>query len=131
VQRAAISQKDSEIVALQAQLTELAVSVASQVQQAVTRREEELRHEILEYEQLAELRFERRGEEVMEAMRLREAELFEAWQRHEVALRAAWQAEMEEHWRAEEEKLQRMKTEIEEQARTVEESQQKGTVYLC
>lgn len=131
MQRAAISQKDSEIVALQAQLTELAVSVASQVQQAVTRREEELRHEILEYEQLAELRFERRGEEVMEAMRLREAELFEAWQRHEVALRAAWQAEMEEHWRAEEEKLQRMKTEIEEQARTVKESQQKGTVYLC
>ena len=131
VQSAALSQKDSEIVALQTQLAELAMSVAGRVQQAVASREEELRSAVLEYEKVVELRFQRREEEIMEAVRLREAELLEAWQRNEVAVRAACQAELEAHWRTELDKLQRMKEEIEEKARVIEESQQqKGTLHL-
>ena len=128
-QNAAISQKDGEIFALQARLNELTASVASLVQQAVTRREEELRSAVLEYEKVVESRVHRREEEVMEAVRAREAELLEAWQNHEVTMRAACQAELEGRWRIEQEKLQRMKEEIEEKARAVEESQQKGTIY--
>ncbi|KAH9970160.1 kinase-like domain-containing protein [Russula compacta] len=125
-QSAAISERDGQIVALQAQLSELAASIASQVQQAVARREEELRHAVLEYEKVVESRVQRREEEIMEAVRARETELLEAWQRHEVTVRAACQAELEERWRAEQDKLQRMKEEIEEKARAIEESQQKG-----
>lgn len=129
-QSAALSQKDCEIVALRAQLTELATSVTGQVQQAVVRREEELRSAVLEYEKVVELRFQRREEEIMEAVRVREAELLEAWERNEVAVRAACQGELEAHWRTELDKLQRMKEELEEKARVVEESQQKGTIHL-
>jgi hypothetical protein len=128
-QNAAISQKDGEIFALQARLNEITTSVTSLVQQAVTRREEELRIAVLEYEKVVESRVHRREEEVMEAVRAREAELLEAWQKHEVTVHAACQAELEERWRREQEKLQRMKEEIEEKARAVEESQQKGTIY--
>ena len=128
-QHAAISQKDSEIFVLQARLNELTASVASLVQQAVTRREEELRCAVLEYEKVVESRVQRREEEIMEAVRVREAELLEAWQSHEVAVRTACQAELEERWRIEQDKLERMKEEIEEKARAVEESQQKGTWY--
>jgi NIMA (never in mitosis gene a)-related kinase len=128
-QSAALSQKDSEIVTLRVQLTELATSVAGQVQQAVSRREEELRSAVLEYEKVVELRFQRREEEIMEAVRVREAELLEAWERNEVAVRAACQAELEAHWRTELDKLQRMKEETEEKARVIQESQQKSTIH--
>ena len=128
-QNTALSQKDSEIVGLRAQLAELAASVAGQVQQAVARREEELRSAVLDYEKVVELRFQRREEEIMEAVRLREAELLEAWQRNEVAVRAACQAELEAHWRTELDKLRRMREEIEEKARAIEEGQQKGTIH--
>jgi NIMA (never in mitosis gene a)-related kinase len=121
-------QKDSEIFALQARLNEVTGSVASLVQQAVTRREEELRSAVLEYEKVVESRVQRREEEIMEAVRVREAELFEAWQSHEVAVRAACQTELEERWRIEQDKILRMKEEIEEKARAIEESQQKGTI---
>jgi NIMA (never in mitosis gene a)-related kinase len=127
-QIAAISQKDNEIFALQARLNEVTASVASLVQQAVTRREEELRSAVLEYEKVVESRVQRREEEIMEAVRVREAELFEAWQSHEVVVRAACQAELEERWRMEQDKIRRMKEEIEEKARVIEESQQKGTI---
>lgn len=130
-QNVAISQKDSEIFALQARLNELTASVASLVQQAVTRREEELRSAVLEYEKVVESRVQRREEEVMQAVRAREAELLDAWQSHEATVRAACQAELEERWRIEQDKLQRMKEEIEERARAIEESQQKGTIYSC
>jgi hypothetical protein len=129
-QSAALTQKDSEIVALRTQLAELSASVAGQVQQAVARREEELRSAVLEYEKVVELRFQRREEEIMEAVHAREAELLEAWQRNEVAVRKTCQAELEAHWRIELEKLQRMEEEIEEKARAIEESQQKGTFCL-
>lgn len=130
-QNVAISQKDSEIFALQARLNELTTSVASLVQQAVSRREEELRSAVLEYEKVVESRVQRREEEVMQAVRAREAELLDAWQSHEAAVRVACQAELEERWRIEQDKLQRMKEEIEERARAIEESQQKGTIYSC
>ena len=100
-----------------------------QVQQAVARREEELRSAVLEYEKVVEMRFQRREEEIMEAVRVREAELLEAWQKHEVTVRAACRAELEEHWRTEQDKLQQMKEEIEEKARAIEASQQKGRIY--
>ncbi|KAI0291630.1 kinase-like domain-containing protein [Multifurca ochricompacta] len=125
-QNAVISQKDSEIAALQTQLTELVASIATQMEQAVAAREVELRRAVLEYEKVVELRVQRREEEVMEAVRVREAELCEAWQRQEVTLRAACEAELEERWRIEHNKLKRMKDEIEEKARAIEESQQKG-----
>lgn len=128
-QNVAVSQKDSEIFALQARLNELTASVASLVQQAVARREEELRSAVLEYEKVVESRVQRREEEIMEAVRVREAELLEAWQSHEATVRAACQAELEERWRMEQDKLQRMKEDIEERARAIEESQQKGTIH--
>jgi hypothetical protein len=127
VQSATISQRDSEILSLQAQLGELAASIAGQVQQAVIRREEELRSAVLEYEKVVESRVLRREEEVMEAVRTREAELLEAWQRNEAIIRAACEAELEERWRIEQDKLQRMREEIEAKARAIEESQPKGT----
>ena len=128
-QNVAVSQKDSEIFALQARLNELTASVANLVQQAVARREEELRSAVLEYEKVVESRVQRREEEIMEAVRVREAELLEAWQSHEATVRAACQAELEERWRIEQDKLQRMKEDIEERARAIEESQQKGTIH--
>jgi hypothetical protein len=128
-QIAAISQKDSEIFALQTRLSELTASVASLVQEAVTRREAELRSAVLEYEKVVESRVQRREEEIMEAVRLHEAELLQAWQSHEATVRAACQAELEERWRIEQDKLQRMKEDIEEKARAIEESQQKGTIH--
>jgi NIMA (never in mitosis gene a)-related kinase 2 len=124
-QNAIISQKDDEIAALQAQLKELAASVVTQVHQAVARREEELRSAVLEYEKVAGSRIQRREEEIMEAVRMREAELVEAWQAREASVRAACQAELEERWRIEQEKLQH---DLEEKVRAIEESQQKGTV---
>jgi NIMA (never in mitosis gene a)-related kinase 2 len=127
-QNAIILQKDDEIAVLQAQLKELATSVVSQVQQAVARREEELRSAVLEYEKVAGSRIQRREEEIMEAVRMREAEIFEAWQAREASVRAACQAEIEERWRIEQETLQRMKEDMEEKVRAIEESQQKGTV---
>jgi len=125
-QNVAISQKDSEIAALRAQLAELAASVGGQVQQAVTRREEELRSAVLEREKIVELGFQRREEEIMEAVRVREEELFEAWLRNEATVRATCQAELEAHWFTELEKLQRMKEDIEEKARAIEEGQQQN-----
>ena len=115
--------------ALQTRQSELTASVASLVQEAVARRETELRSAVLEYEKVVESRVQRREEEIMEAVRVREAELLQAWQSHEAAVRAACQAELEERWRIEQDKLQRMKEEIEEKARAVEESQQKGTIH--
>ena len=129
-QNAAISQKDSEIFALQTRLNDVTASAVSLVQEAVTRREAELRSAVLEYEKVVESRVQRREEEIMEAVRVREAELLQAWQSHEAAVRAACQAELEERWRIEQDKLQRMKEEIEEKARAIEESQQKGTIHL-
>jgi NIMA (never in mitosis gene a)-related kinase len=128
-QNAAISQKDCEIAALRAQLAELVASIADQVQQAVTRREEELRSAVLEREKIVELGFQRREEEIMEAVRVREAELFEAWQRNEATLRATCRAELEAHWCTELENFQRMKEEMEEKARAIEEGQQKDTIH--
>jgi len=128
-QNAAISQKDSEIFLLQTRLNEVTASVASLVQEAVTRREVELRSAVLEYEKVVESRVQRREEEIMEAVRVREAELLQAWQSHEATVRAVCQAELEERWRIEQNKLQRMKEEIEEKARAIEESQQKGTIH--
>jgi NIMA (never in mitosis gene a)-related kinase 2 len=130
-QNAAITQKDGEIASLRAQLAELAASIASRVQSAVATREEELRNAVLEYEKIVESRVQRREEEIMEAVRVREAELFEAWQTHEASVRAACQAELEERWRIEQEKLQRMKEEMEEKARAIEEGQQKGKIRWC
>lgn len=127
-QNAAVSQKDSEIFALQTRLSEVTASVASLVQEAVTRREAELRSAVLEYEKVVESRVHRREEEIMEAVRVHEAEVLQAWRNHEVTVRAACQAELEERWRIEKDKLQRMKEEIEEKARAIEESQQKGTI---
>jgi NIMA (never in mitosis gene a)-related kinase len=128
-QNAAISQKDSEIFTLQTRLSELTASVASLVQEAVTRREAELRSAVLEYEKVVESRVQRREEEIMEAVRVHEAELLQVWQSHEATVRAACQAELDERWRIEQDKLQRMKEEIEEKARAIEESQQKGTIH--
>jgi serine/threonine-protein kinase Nek2 len=128
-QNAAISQKDSEIFLLQTRLNEVTASVASLVQEAVTRREAELRSAVLEYEKVVESRVQRREEEIMEAVRVREAELLQAWQSHEATVRAVCQAELEERWRIEQDKLQRMKEEIEEKTRAIEESQQKGTIH--
>ena len=125
----AISQKDSEIFALQTRLGELTASAASLVQEAVTRREAELRSAVLEYEKVVESRVQRREEEIMEAVRVREAELLQAWHSHEATVRAACHAELEERWRIEQDKLQRMKEEVEERARAIEESQQKGTIH--
>ena len=65
----------------------------------------------------------------MEAVRVREAELFEAWQRNEATLRATCRAELEAHWCKELDKLQRMKEEMEDKARAIEEGQQKDTIY--
>jgi hypothetical protein len=92
-QNAAISQKDCEIAALRAQLAELVASIADQVQQAVTRCEE-LCSAVLEREKIVELGFQRREEEIMEAVRVWEAELFEAWQRNETMLCAICWAEL-------------------------------------
>jgi NIMA (never in mitosis gene a)-related kinase 2 len=128
-QNVAISQKDSAILTLQTRLNEVTASVASLVQEAVTRREAELRSAVLEYEKVVESRVQRREEEIMEAVRVREAELLQAWQSHEATVRAACQVELEERWRIEQDKLQRMKEEIEEKARVIEESQQKGTIH--
>lgn len=125
-QNAAISQKDSEICALRTRLDEVTASVASLIQEAVIRREAELRSAVLEYEKVVESRVQRREEEIMEAVRVREAELLQAWQSHEATVRAACQAELEERWCIEQEKLQRMKEDIEEKARAIEESQKKG-----
>jgi len=129
-QNAAISHKDGEILALQTRLNEVTGSVASLVQEAVTRREAELRDAVLEYEKVVESRVQQREEEIMEAVRVREAELLQAWQSHEATVRAACQAELEERWRLEQDKLQRMKEDIEEKARAIEESQQKGMHHL-
>jgi NIMA (never in mitosis gene a)-related kinase 2 len=128
-QNAAISQKDSEISALQTRLIEVTASVASLVQEAVTRREAELRSAVLEYEKVVESRVQRREEEIMEAVRVHEAELLQAWQGHEAIVRAACQAQLEGRCRVEQDKLQRMKEEIEEKARAIEESQQKGRIH--
>jgi NIMA (never in mitosis gene a)-related kinase len=92
-------------------------------------REEELRSAVLGYEKVVESHFQQREEEIMEAVRAREAELAEAWQRHELTVRATCKAELEEHWRTEQDKLQRMKEEIEEKARAMEENQNKGTSH--
>ena len=127
-QNAAISMKDSEIASLQAQLAEIAASIPGQLEQAVAYREQELRNAVLDYEKVVELRVQRREQEIMEAVRVREAEMCEAWQSHETALRAAFQAELEERWRAEQEALERMREEIEEKTRALEESQRKGVV---
>jgi hypothetical protein len=128
-QHAAIAMKDGEIASLQAQLAELAASIPSQMEQAVAFREQELRNAVLDYEKVVELRVQRREQEIMEAVRVREAEMCEAWQSHETALRAAFQAELEERWRAEQETLERMREEIEEKTRALEESQRKGAVF--
>jgi hypothetical protein len=128
-QNAAVSQKDNEIFALQTRLGEVTASVASLVQEAVTRREAELRSAVLEYEKVVESRVQRREEEIMEAVRAHEAELLQAWQKHEATVRAACQAELEGRWRIEQDKLQQMREEIEEKARAIEESQQKGTIH--
>ncbi|KAI9455262.1 kinase-like domain-containing protein [Lactarius psammicola] len=125
-QNAAISMKDSEIASLQAQLAELAASIPAQMEQAVAYREQELRSAVLDYEKVVELRVQRREQEIMEAVRVREAEMCEAWQSHETMLRAAFQTELEERWRAEQERLEHMREEIEEKTRALEESQRKG-----
>ena len=128
-QNAAISMKDSEIASLQARLAELAASIPAQLEQAVAYREQELRSAVLDYEKVVELRVQRREEEIMEAVRVREAEMCEAWQSHETTLRAAFQAELEERWRAERATLDRMREEIEEKTRALEESQRKGEFH--
>ncbi|KAH9033706.1 kinase-like domain-containing protein [Lactarius deliciosus] len=125
-QNAAISMKDNEIASLQAQLAELAASIPAQMEQAVAYREQELRSAVLDYEKVVELRVQRREQEIMEAVRMREAEMCEAWQSHETMLRATFQAELEERWRAEQERLEHMREEIEEKTRALEESQRKG-----
>jgi hypothetical protein len=125
-QHVTIAMKDGEIASLQAQLTELTASIPAQMEQAVAYREQELRNAVLDYEKVVELRVQRREQEIMEAVRVREAEMCEAWQSHETALRAAFQAELEERWRAEQETLERMREEIEEKTRALEESQRKG-----
>ena len=127
-QNAVISTKNSEITSLQIQVAELAASIPAQVEQAVAYREQELRSAVLDYEKVVELRVQRREQEIMEAVRMREAEMCEAWQSHETTLRAAFQAELEERWRAEQERLERMREEIEEKTRALEESQRKGAV---
>jgi hypothetical protein len=138
--KAALIDRERELIAresafaaheatLQTRMSELTASVASLVQEAVARREAELRSAVLEYEKVVESRVQRREEEIMEAVRVHEAELLQAWQSHEATVRAACQAELEERWRIEQDKLRRMKEEIEEKAHAIEESQQKGTIH--
>ena len=58
----------------------------------------------------------------MEAVRMREAEMYEVWQSHETILRAAFQAALDERWRAEQEDLERRREKIEEKTCVLEES---------
>lgn len=58
----------------------------------------------------------------MEVVRMREAEMYEAWRRHETILRSVFQTELDERWRAEQENLERMREKVEEKTRVLEES---------
>ncbi|KAI0311530.1 kinase-like domain-containing protein [Amylostereum chailletii] len=108
------SQKDSEIAALHAHVAEMQASVGTQIQQAITRREDELRTAVLCREEEVAQAMQKREEEIMDAVRRREAEIEEAWRKREVEIREECERELEERWKEEWEQLESARKELQE-----------------
>lgn len=149
---AVLTEKDAELARLQAhlalfqqrpppsQMTQREVEIA--IKQAVSRREEELRVLIRNREEEVATAMTRREEEIMEAVRRREAEVCQAWcareaeirQEVETSIRAVqerveWIGKKEEELRAEEDRVEEMREEVEERIR-IWEASQKGRQFL-
>ncbi|TFY66155.1 hypothetical protein EVG20_g4935 [Dentipellis fragilis] len=125
-QNMALAQKDSEIAVLQGQITETQGSVNMQIHHAIAKREEELRIAVLKREEEVAQAMQKREDEIMDAVRRREAEIEDAWRRREAEVREECEREVEERWKEEWEKLSKMREEIEQRMKVLEEGQKKG-----
>ncbi|THH18650.1 hypothetical protein EW146_g2366 [Bondarzewia mesenterica] len=124
-QAALIAQRDAEIATLRTHLNEVQSSVAAQIHQAISKREEGLRTAVLRREEEVAESMRRREEEIMEAVRRREAEVEEAWRRREWEIREECERELEDRLSEEWEKLENMRGEIEERMKKMEDMQKK------
>ncbi|KAI0044449.1 kinase-like protein [Auriscalpium vulgare] len=124
-QGALLAQKEVDIANLQSQLTEISTSVGPQIQQAIAKREIELRAAVLRREEEVADAMQRREEEIMEAVKRREADIEEAWRRREQEVREECAREAEERWREEWDRLESMRRDIEERVQMLEETPRK------
>lgn len=140
-------QKDQEIATLQRaieQLQQIPHISQQDVEQAVARREDELRSLVTKREEEVGKAIVQREEEIMEAVRRRETEFSEAWVKREEDIRKEveqnckfmdekmeWLMKREVELKDEEEKLEDMRVELEERIKKWEQKNAtKGIIYF-
>lgn len=129
--QALLSQKDTEIAALQAH-------AHAAVVQAVAKREEELRVLVMKHEAEVVDAMTRREEELMDAVKKRETELVEEWKAREEQIqreawvtvdeRMQWVVAQEEEMEVERQRLKDAKVELETKLKALDEVP-KGLCY--
>lgn len=120
-----LSQKDGEIAALRSKLSDMTSQVDLRVQEAIMKREEELRVLVMRREEEVAQAMRRREEEIMEAVKRREEEVEEAWKVREARVREEMAEEVEkevgDRWREEWERLEEVREEVEKMRDAVED----------
>lgn len=137
-----LAQKDQEILSLQRMVSQFQQQsrghqdLQAQIEQAVARREEELRLLVAKREEEVALAMTRREEEIIASVNQREVALSEAWAareqqiREEVDSRVQWVLQREAELNEESETLQTAKAQLEERVKKWEERGIKGKVSI-
>ena len=126
-----LATKETELVSLRALLSTAETNHQRKVREALLKREEELRAQVLKHEAEVALRMARREEEIMEAVQKREEEIGCMWARWEretreemcraVEERMEWVKVRTEELEREKVEVERMRVEMEERLGRVDE----------
>lgn len=137
---AVLAGKDSEISSLQQLVQCRGYSeehVQSAIQTAISRREEELRVLVMKREEEVAVAMARREEEIIASVNKREADFCEAWAareqqiRDEVDEKVQWVLRREVELREEEERLQSIKSSLEDRIKKLEHSKGQPLLNGC